>query len=193
MRLYGPQNRSGPFADEKIALPASIRTLDLPPRCLVNILTEPPRLQGNDVIQREAVGTAMHTPSFGAVLSAGIGKVSRVWVADCPIAGEQARYVRGCVVMRWFCTTTTVSCSDNIKWGPNVPDRQSLGGWHATVWWVHYWQIEHIGSSVVVDRPQHISGPEQFFVLCVSTVIGSPPSYKCATHQWVGASPVLAS
>jgi len=40
---------------------------------------------------------------------------------------------------------------------------------------------------------QHISGPEQFLVLCASTVIDSPSSYKCATHQWVEASPVLPS
>ena len=57
MRLYGPQNRSGPFADEKITLPASIRTLGLPPHYLITILTELPRLQGNDVMQRVAVGT----------------------------------------------------------------------------------------------------------------------------------------
>jgi hypothetical protein len=80
-RLYGSQNPSGPFADEKFTLPALIRTLRLPSRCLVTILTELPWFQGNDVIQHVALGTENHTLSFGAFLSAGIGEVSRVWEA----------------------------------------------------------------------------------------------------------------
>jgi hypothetical protein len=38
----------------------------------------------------------------------------------------------------------------NIKWGPSLSGHQSLGGWHSGVLSVLYWQIEHIGSSVVV-------------------------------------------
>ena len=185
-RQYGPQNRSGPFADEKITLPASIRTLGHPPRCLVSILTELPRLQGNDVIQHFALGNEKHTLSFGAGLSAGIGKVSRVWEAGWPIAGNYARYVRGAVVIQWCCLLET-----EYKMGP-----QRI--WSSVMWRVAF---NFVVSALLANRThrqfwhsaQRISGPEQFLVLCISTVTDSPSSYKCATHQWVGASPVLAS
>jgi hypothetical protein len=67
---------------KKITLTASIRTLGLPPRRLVTILTELLRLQVNDALQNVALGTEKHTLSFGTILSTGIGKLSRVWVAS---------------------------------------------------------------------------------------------------------------
>jgi hypothetical protein len=53
----GPRTGLDLLQMKKITLPASIRTLGLPPHYLITILTELPRLQGNDVIQRVAVGT----------------------------------------------------------------------------------------------------------------------------------------
>jgi len=110
--------------------------------------------------------------------------VSRVWVAGWPIAGNYALYVRDGVVMQLCCLLET-----EYKMGP-----QRI--WSSVTWWVP--------SNCVVSAnrthlqfcrrlTQHISGPRRFLVLCISTVIDSPPSYKCATFLWVGASPVLAS